>query len=85
MRLFYVLDSFSGQLWLTQDSLEIVPSGEIAEDVVPDIFVCNISEEYVCNGLSSFPTWTSYAGNVWYQRKRQYGRRNSNLTSRDIL
>ena len=39
LRLFYVCDSFCGQLRLPQYSPEIVPSGEIAEDAVPDVLV----------------------------------------------
>ena len=37
--MFYVLDSFCGQLWLAQDSPDIVPFGEIAEDTFPDILI----------------------------------------------
>ena len=66
LRLFYVLDSFSGQLWPAQDGPEIVPSGEIAEDAVPDLLVYHKTKEYVCNSLLSFPTWTGWADDVWY-------------------
>ena len=45
LRLFYVLDSFCGQLWLVQDGTEIVLSDEIAEDVVLDILLYRTSEE----------------------------------------
>ena len=64
LRLFYVLDSFCGQVWLARDSPEIVSYREITENAVPNILVYHTSEEYVSNGLSSFPTWTGYTGDV---------------------
>lgn len=64
--MFYVLGSFCSQLWLAQDSPEIIPSGEIAEDAVPDVLLYQKMEDYMCNSLSSFFTWTSWVGDVWY-------------------
>jgi len=53
LRLLYALDSFGGWLWHAQNGPEVVLSGKVAEDAVPDIPVLAAVDENMSNVLSS--------------------------------